>query len=65
MSNETEEETGKEEAKVESPQGFQEMCRRMMSECCGPQMQETMSRWMAGFQAKKEEQAHGLVERGE
>jgi len=46
----------KEEAKVEWPQGFAEMCRQMMSggmpDCCGPEMRGMMSRWMAGFQAE-------------
>ncbi len=46
----------REEAKVEGPQGFAEMCRQMMSggmpDCCGPQMRGMMSRWMAGFQTE-------------
>jgi len=48
----------KEEAKMESPQGFAEMCRQMMSgempDCCGPEMREMMSRWMAGLQAARQ-----------
>jgi hypothetical protein len=46
----------KEEAKVEWPQGFAEMCRQMMSggmpDCCGPEMRGIMSRFMARFQAE-------------
>jgi hypothetical protein len=47
-----------EESKAEAPQGFAEMCSQMMSgempDCCGPQMREMMSRWMAQRQAKEE-----------
>lgn len=52
---------GKEEAKVEGPQGFAEMCRQMMSggmpDCCGPEMRGMMSRWMAGLQAEGQERS--------
>lgn len=44
------------EAKVEWPEDFAEICRRMMSggmpECCGAEMRAMMSRWMAKFQAE-------------
>ena len=40
-------EKDKEEAKVEGPQGFAEMCRQVMSgktpSCCGTETQETAS----------------------
>jgi hypothetical protein len=46
-----------EEAKVEEPQGFAEMCRCMpsgeMPDCCGPEMKEMMGRFMAAFQPKE------------
>jgi hypothetical protein len=52
---------GKEEAKVEGPQGFAEMCRQMMSggmpDCCGPEMRGMMSRWMAGVQGEGQERS--------
>ncbi len=48
----------RESAEAQSPRGFDEMCREMMSggmlpDCCGPEMREMMSRWMAGLQAKR------------
>jgi hypothetical protein len=53
------EEKGKEEAKVEGSQRFAEMCGRMMSggmpDCCGLQMRERISQWMATCQAKVRE----------
>ena len=49
MSGKETEEKSNEEAKVEGPQCFAEMCSRMMSgkiaDCCGPQMRERMSRF--------------------
>ncbi len=49
--------TAKEEAKVEGPQDFAEMCREMMSggipDCCGSEMQGMMSRMMSTFQPKE------------
>lgn len=58
MSDEERTEKTKGEAKVEGPQDFAEMCRRMasgeMPACCGPKMRDMMSRFMAQFQAKEE-----------
>ena len=59
MSGKDTKEKGREEAKAEGPQGFAEMCCRMMPgempDCCGPQMREMMSRCMAERQAKEKE----------
>ncbi len=56
MSTKTVEE--KQDAEAKGPQSCFEMCRGMMGdrmpECCGPEMKEMMSRFMAGLKAKEE-----------
>jgi hypothetical protein len=58
MSTKTEE--GKQGTKAHGPQSCVEMCCQMMGdrmpECCGPEMKDMMSRFMAQFNAKEEEQ---------
>ncbi len=59
MSDKDTKEKSKEETRTQGPQGCAEMCGQVMSggmpDCCGPQMREKMSQWMAGCQAKGEE----------
>lgn len=60
MSGASKQAKAKEEDKIGGPQGFAEMCRRMMSgevpDCCGGQMREMMSRWMGKPQAIEKKQ---------
>jgi hypothetical protein len=62
MSGKDTKEKGGEEAKAEGPQGFAEMCRRMMSgempDWCGPQMREMMTRFW-GREGKAKGEANG------
>ena len=57
------EEKEKDEVAGNGPQGFAELCQRMMTaataEGCGGQMQEMMSRCMARFRGEQEEPSQG------
>jgi CDGSH-type Zn-finger protein len=57
-SGKTTKEEGREETKMEGPQGFAQMCgcgpSGEMPECCGPAMREMMSRCFGERQGKEE-----------
>jgi hypothetical protein len=59
MSSKGRKEKDKDDVATHEPQGFAELCERMMSaptaEGCGIQMQEIMSRCMARFRGEQKE----------